>query len=403
MVETYIQWILRYRWWVILGSLIWIGVLAVGVDRVQVADNFKALLGEENPELVAFEEFEANYSASNSALIAVESTTGDVFTVETLQAIELLTELVWETPYSSRVDSLTNATASRSLDGDLYVEKLVEDASILTEEDTLAIKDIAMNDRDLVGRLVARDARVAAVTVNFVVPDEELNAITSIYQALTDIKEQFEADYPDLRLYITGVVVYNATIQQSMTDGVTILFPIAFVLMLVVIITVLRSLLGTVSIVLVFMSAIIATVGIAGWLGTVFTPMMSAMPVTIIVLAVAHSIHILSPITSGLRTNNDRNAVIVESIKSHAWPIMLTSVTTIIGFLSLNSSDSPPIKDLGNYVALGTFLIFCLSMTLLPALLSVLPLKANKRDETSQVYSHLLQILSSITGLRSFS
>ena len=56
--------------------------------------------------------------------------------------------------------------------------------------------------------------------------------------------------------------------------------------------------------------------------------------------------------------------------------MFLTSATTAIGFLSLNASDSPPFHVLGNLVAFGVLCAFVYSMTLLPALLSILPLRA---------------------------
>ena len=54
-------------------------------------------------------------------------------------------------------------------------------------------------------------------------------------------------------------------------------------------------------------------------------------------------------------------------------PVFLTSLTTAIGFLSLNFSDSPPFRQLGNLVAFGVLCAFVYSTVLLPALLSVLP------------------------------
>ena len=390
MVERYIRFILRNRWWVLLGSLIVVGVLTAGGNRIEFADNFRALIGEDDPGLKAFEAFEDTYAKSNTVLIAVESPTKDVFTPNTLQAIEYLTEKSWEAPYSTRVDSLTNATVSRSVDRDLYVAQLVEDASVLDDAEAEAIRELAMNDRDIAGRLVATDAEVAGVSINFVYPEDDPLAVSKISAFLTEMNDQFEAEFPGHKTYTTGEVVLNATTQLAIADGFATLVPISFVLMLVIIVVMFRSALGTLSIVIVFLCAILSTVGIAGWLGTVFTPMIAAMPITIMVLAVAHSIHILSPITSGLRDSDDKKEHIARSYVSHTWPIALTTATTIIGFLSLNSSEAPPIKDLGNYVAVGTFLIFCFSMTVFPALLSILPLRSkNKGFDVGDLFGYL--------------
>lgn len=70
-----------------------------------------------------------------------------------------------------------------------------------------------------------------------------------------------------------------------------------------------------------------------------------------------------------------------ESLRINFQPILLTSVTTAIGFMSLNFSDAPPFRDLGNIVALGVMLAFVLSVTLLPALMTILPVRIKARDE----------------------
>lgn len=72
----------------------------------------------------------------------------------------------------------------------------------------------------------------------------------------------------------------------------------------------------------------------------------------------------------------DRDAAVVESLRDNTWPVFLTTATTVIGFLSLNFSASPPFRVLGNLVAFGMLAAYVYSMTLLPALLLVLPLRA---------------------------
>ena len=88
----------------------------------------------------------------------------------------------------------------------------------------------------------------------------------------------------------------------------------------------------------------------------------------------------------GLRRGLDKTAAIVEAFRINAYPILLTSVTTAIGFLSLNSADSPPFHDLGNYVAFGVLCAFVYTMTLLPALLAILPLRARRRQSEHTAY-----------------
>ena len=94
------------------------------------------------------------------------------------------------------------------------------------------------------------------------------------------------------------------------------------------------------------------------------------------VLAVAHSIHIVTGVLLNMGRGMDRRAAIADSLRLNASPVFLTSVTTMIGFLSLNSSDSPPVQIMGTLSAFGMLSIYLYSMTLLPALLSILPLRS---------------------------
>ncbi len=111
-----------------------------------------------------------------------------------------------------------------------------------------------------------------------------------------------------------------------------------------------------------------------------FSPTNAGIPIIVMVIAMADSIHIVTSVLLGMRRGLDKNEAIAESFRINIHPVFITSVTTAIGFLSLNASDSPPFHILGNYVALGVFCALLYSITLLPALLSILPLRVSARS-----------------------
>ena len=76
--------------------------------------------------------------------------------------------------------------------------------------------------------------------------------------------------------------------------------------------------------------------------------------------AVTYSVHIVIATLSGMSHGLDRNAAITESLRINAWPVFLTTITTAIGFLSLNASDAPPFHVLGNFVASRRIVCLCL-------------------------------------------
>jgi hypothetical protein len=91
-------------------------------------------------------------------------------------------------------------------------------------------------------------------------------------------------------------------------------------------------------------------------------------------------VHYLVTFYQNLRKGMDRHAAVIESLRINFSPIFLTSITTAIGFLSLNASDAPPFRDLGNITAMGVMFAFFFAVTFLPAFSAVMPARAKLRD-----------------------
>ena len=376
LLDRYIAAVLRRRWPVVVLATVAMLVITSGARFITVSNDYRILFGEDNPQLLAFNALENTYSASNSALIAIAPREGSVFTRETLGAIEELTDAAWRTPYSTRVDSLTNYFHSEAFGDDLVVAPLVDEARTKSDDELARIEGIALNASQVAGRLVSYDGRVAGLAINFVLQDNPDRAVMEITDYLNDLLDQARASHPDMRYYLTGDVVMHRAFADVPQEEMKTLVPIVFLLIIGLAVILLRSVLGTVAIVAVLLFVVISTMGFAGWSGMVLSPTNSGVPIIVMVIAIADSIHVVSSVLLGMRRGLDRNAAIVESIRINTWPVFLTSVTTAIGFLSLNASDSPPFHVLGNLVAFGVFCAFIYTMTLLPALLSILPLRA---------------------------
>ena len=375
-LDRYIDFVLRRRWWVITFTTLLMLLAASGGDRLIVANDFRQLLGKDNPQLAALNALEDTYAASSMVLIAVSVRNGSVFTRRTLGAIEELTEAAWKTPYSNRVDSLTNYNHTRAEGDDLIVEPLVDGVEALSDDDLARMEQIVRNEPELVGRLVSRDGRVGALVISFVKAKNQSAMVVEVPDYLNAALEKARARYPELDYHVTGDVILNRTVNAAMEDGVQSTLPLGFVLVLIGTALLLRSLFGVVVIVVMMTFGIITTIGFAGWTGMVFSPLTAGVPVVVMVLAVAHSIHIVTAVLLNMGQGVDRQAAIAESLRFNASPVFLTSVTTMIGFLSLNSSDSPPVQVMGNLSAFGMLCIYVYSMTLLPALLSILLLRS---------------------------
>lgn len=350
-------------------------VAGYGIRHLTFNDDTRIWFGERNPHLQAYEALERTYVKSDNVFFAIAPPQGDIFTPEVLQAVAWLTEQGWQLPFANRVDSLTNFQHTHA-DGDLFiVEDLVAEPDRLNETALERIRHTALNEPRLLNRLIAPDGSVTAVNINLIRPSagpDELARVTAAAEALAG---EFRHRYPDLKLYVSGTVVFDHAIVEATRHDIQTLVPVMFALMLIMVGLLLQSVMGTFAVMSVITLASVAALGLAGWLGIQLNPASGNAPVVILTLAVADSIHILVTFFQRLREGADRHAAIRAAMGINFRPVTLTSVTTAIGFLTMNFSDAPPFHDLGNIVAMGVLIAWLLSVTLLPALMQLLPLR----------------------------
>lgn len=386
-IHAFPEFMIRFRWIVIASTLIVMLGTSVGIGFLGVTNDYRSLFDDDNPQLVLLDALENIYGKSESSIIAIEPKGQSVFQRDVLAAVESLTDSAWQVPYSTRVDSLTNYLHSWAEEDDLIVEELVINAPSLSDEELMRINEIAMTDNDVAGRLVSMDGRVAGLVITHSLPEGNSDeAVFEITDYLGGMLEQAHAENPDINYYLTGDIPLNRAFSDATRDDQQTLIPIVFLVIAVIATLLLRSFLAMAALMAVVVFSVNMVMGFAGWLGVVFNPANGGVPIIVMTVAVAHAVHIVDSTLTGLSRGLDRRVAIVEAMQHNMWPVFLTSLTTMIGFLSLNASDSPPFRVLGNLVAFGVFWTFLFSLTLLPALLAVMPLKSRKRISLSSKY-----------------
>jgi len=368
--------------WVILVCITMAMVAGMGAQKLEFKNDYRVFFSEENPQLTAFESMQKVYAKSDNVSFVVVPKGGNVFTPEHLAALKDLTKASWQVPYSTRVDSVTNFQYTYAEEDDMIVEDLVMSTKNLTSEKLDKIKQIAISEPLLVNKIISKTGHVSVVNVTVQLPGIDPMAETpEVATSVRAIQTKFLAEHPDVEVYLSGMIMMNTSFgEASISDGST-LIPLMFLVVIVTIGLLLRTITGTISTVLVIIMSIVTTMGLAGWLGFYLTGPSSSAPTMIMTLAVADCIHILTSMFYEMRQGADKRTAIARSIKINLQPIFLTSITTAIGFLSMNFSDSPPFRDLGNLVAIGVMLAFVFSITIFPALLTVLPVRVKKQSE----------------------
>ena len=376
MLESYTRWVIKFRWVAIVLTILTVGALGSGGRFLSFTNDYEVFFGDSNPELAAFKNLQEVYTKNDNALIMLAPKDGVVFSQETLQAVIELTDEAWNTPYSTRVDSLTNFQYTYAEEDDLTVEDLIEDPASLSETELDNIKQIALAQPLIKDRLLSPDANVTGLNLSFELPSENAEqAPFEIMEHIDAMLADIETRYPNLETAKTGVVPMNKAFPEASFKDMQTLIPAAFAIILLGFLLLTRSFWGTIASVIVMLMSIMAAMVTAGWMGVVLTPPSVSAPTLILTLAVADCVHFMVTFFQQMRAGQDKVQSIRESIRVNFNPIFLTSVTTAIGFLSMNFSDSPPFHDLGTITAIGVVYAFILSIFFLPALTAVLPVK----------------------------
>jgi predicted RND superfamily exporter protein len=402
---NFIDWILRWRWPIVVGTLVIVFLIASGAQFLRFDTNYRVFFGDDNPQLQTFEEIQNIYTKNDNILFVVASKNKTVFDQKSMDAIEKLTKEGWQIPYSIRVDAVTNFQHTRANEDELIVEDLVENALQKSSKDLENAKVIALSEPLLFKRLISEDANVTGVNVTLQFPGKEIAEVPKTVTKAREIAATIKSEFPDLDIYMTGVAMMNNAFTEASTNDLQTLTPLMYLAMFLIMLFLLRSFSSTIATIIIVTISMITAMGFAGWAKIGLTPPSAQAPTIIMTLAIADSIHILVTMLREMRNGSPKLVAIKESLRINMQPVFLTSLSTVIGFLSLNFSEVPPFNHLGNITAVGITAAFIYSVVFLPALLAILPIrvKQQKVKEKTQLMEKLAGFVIEKRGIFFYS
>nr|VFK63557.1 MAG: hypothetical protein BECKTC1821F_GA0114240_10994 [Candidatus Kentron sp. TC] len=374
------EWIVRYRWWFLVCMPLITLALAWGID-LKFSGNYRVFFSEDNPQLRAFDNLEKTYTQDNNVIFLLIPRDGHIFTRETLAAVERLTEMAWRIPYSLRVDSATNFQHTEAKGDEIIIRDLARDVAGLGDARIARIREIALAEPLLVGKLIPKDGAATIVNVDIQLPNlDEARETAEVISAARGIADEIRGRYPHLGVHLSGMVMMNGAFTEAALGDMEVLMRMSFGIMVVVLVLFL-GIWGALATLIIMVMSVLAGMGMGGYLGLPLTPPSASAPLIIMTMAIANSVHVLAVFYQelGRATGAEhRRRAMRESLRVNLQPLFLTTLTTIIGFLTLNFSEVPPFRDLGNFVSAGVGASFALSIIFLPALITLMPSRARR-------------------------
>ncbi len=369
----------KYSIWVVLATVLLVIFATIGGKNLYFRGDYNIFFDGTNKQLLAFDEIQTTFAKTDNLAIVVAPDNNDVFTPATLQLIQNLTNDSWQVPYSSRVDSIANYQHTEAFEDDLLVEDLLYEDYELTPDRIAKVKQISLTEPVLKGALISEKGDVTVVNITVQLP--EVDKTTEVQEVMSHINamlERYQQNYPNVEFHKAGIIAMNYAFMTAAQEDSSTLVPTMLLVILVFLTIMLRSFLSVVATLIVIIGSVMATMGLSGWAGMFLSTATVNVPTLVMTLAVADCVHVITTMRQSMQNGFSKAHSIERSVSLNFIPILITSVTTAIGFLMMNMSDSPVLRDFGNLSALGVMVACFLSVTLLPALLKLFPINVKQ-------------------------
>lgn len=400
-MQLLINQLLDKRHWLALLTLLFGAALTFGLTKSSIDAGYRSILSEDDPYKAEVDQAEIDFPPSTRVLFAFQADT-DVFNFEALRAMDALTTRYTEIESAISVGSLINrrlnADDADALDRDYLIPELSE----ITEKDLRDIKAVAIADEDLIKSILSPEGDFALASVKFKAPDDNQDARLSIARSTVALRDSLRAEFPGVQIYILGGVLFELDNYNAQIKDAKFLQPLVLVTCILLLWFCLRSLTFALCLFAIAFATIGMTVGSWGWLEIQFNNISSLGPIVVLVIAIADGIHIVSVYAQGLYAGLPKLESMKQSLEVNIQPVTLATITTAMGFLSLNYCSSPGIYGFGNIIALGVVWAFVLTFTLLPALILLLPVSKSAKPLGVKGFIERVSVLVANNGTQLF-
>jgi predicted RND superfamily exporter protein len=204
-------------------------------------------------------------------------------------------------------------------------------------------------------RLLSPDARTVAINMAFSLPVASPYAISNVTKSVRTLAQQFRSAHPGLQVEFVGSVTQMDAFREASRRETFMMIGVALIVMFALLVMLYREISLSLFLMGLGIFSALAALGAAGWFGMRLNTSTTAVPIVIMLLVIASSVHVTSAfktLASGPNAADAKDAM-RTALNTNLKPIVLVAVTTALGLLSMNFADAPPLNELGNLICLG--------------------------------------------------
>ena len=344
---------------------------------------------QDHPAFVYSDEAEEIFNIQDGIIIAIENTEG-IYQTETLQKVKDLTKQLGKMKEIEKSDVTSLYTADNiigtedGMDVKAFFKKVPT-----TEEGLREIAEKVRSNEMIFGRLVSQNETVTVIIAE--IGDDVFSQ--EFYHQILELVHSFEG--PE-KLYVAGVPIVEGTMAYLGPKDMQKMVPIVMLVIILVLLLVMKSVKNTIFTMLVVVFSVVWAFGLMAAVNIPIYAVSTMLPVMLIAIGVADGIHLYSHLDLFLQNNPNatKKEAVKDMLKGMWKPVVMTSVTTSVGFLSLLTSEVYPIKYFGLFTAFGVTSAMLFSLLLIPASILVFgytkrkPVNENNSKNTKTPFSY---------------
>lgn len=333
---------------------IWVVVVLVaasGATKLTVSSDNRVFYSEHNEQFLQLKQFEKKYIANNNIVFMITSDeAGEVNSV--IPILKWLSEEAWGIESVARVDSLSNYTLVHSSSNTELELGTALDYPCLKNQ-TCNLNELPVHRQPgLIGRLIGKKPNIYSVLLTLDLDIDDTTEIQRIMDDVADLKLEFDTMFPNAKLDFTGGIPMMAAFKVAAERDSATLIPATLVTLFFICWWCLSSYKMAGLLMLFGITSTLFTMGLAGYYGLVLNTATAIAAIVIITLVVATSMHYASSFLNDSLIYPPEIAA-HNALAINFKPIILTTITSTLGFLSMLYADAPPIGELGVLAAIG--------------------------------------------------
>ena len=352
--------------------------ISMGIQFIVVDDDMMKMLPSNIESKKSWDDIQNDFGSTEIIFVAFGQKDSSVYKSKIMSDLWMLTDRLGQSPYIEKISNISTATAINQVDGFIDIDDLQPTKDISSQQ-LENIKVYLNRNLNLKKQLISKGEDYL---INIVTP----TAGTSLDIFRDEVVFLSDSILTGYDIHFGGTAYITGSIPNLVREDIGILVTSGLIMMLIILLTNLRSLQGVSLIFITIFFSLSAMLGFMGWAYKItgsnkflFALLNTSMPIILLTIANSDGVHVITKFFRELRYLGEVDLAIESAMRSLLFPISLTSITTIVAFLTMITAPLEPLIGYGLCMAVGILWAWLLSSFMLPAIIVLLRWDQNSK------------------------